>query len=192
MIRRLPVFQAKTQSMSDTPIAQLLPLDIVKKHLRVQFNDDDDYILRLIRNAVDIANAYCGTSLIPGVRYFLPTSLDEEFRIYDEVHSIEKVTYKDVNGDIVEGDSSTISITPMGDYYKMSMPVPVDINITNPQIRVMYNAGLQLVDDFVLPGNVEQAILLMVGEFYEYREDRLWHITRASERLLSANRVYQF
>lgn len=191
-IRYLPVFSGKNEDPND-PVLQIIPLSLVKTHLRVQYDDDDDYITMLIRNAVDIANQFTGLSLIPGLKYFNSKVFEKEYRIYDSVNSIQTISYKDVLGQVVSVDLETVTITSFADHFLLEFSeIPEDVNITNANVKVMYNSGQQSVEDFSLQGSILQAILLIVGEFYEYREDRVWNMPRASERLLAPFRVLTF
>jgi uncharacterized phiE125 gp8 family phage protein len=54
-------------------------------------------------------------------------------------------------------------------------------------VTIEYKAGYS-----VFPSSIQMAMLLMIGEWYEHREDSLYNIPRASQALLAKEKIVTF
>lgn len=174
-------------------IQSVVPLALVKKHLKVQHDLDNDYIEMLISNAFDIAQQFTGARFLKSIAYFNANKLYSTIRIHDDVFSIESITYKDLNDETKYIDLDHVELTYINqnETYFTINPIPLFTEGVD-SVRVMYQRNSTVLAECDLPGTVKQAILLMVGEFYEYREDRVWNLPKASERLLRPFIDYTF
>lgn len=171
---------------SSCSIQSAVPLELVKQHLRVQHDLENEYIQVLIANAFDIAQEFTGSKFLKTISYFLAPKLYSSFIIHDDVFSLESIRYKDINGvdQFLDLDDVTLEYVDESKSVLTINPIPLFTEEID-SVRVMYQTNTRNLTGCELPGAILQAILLMVGEFYEYREDRVWNLPKASERLLN-------
>jgi uncharacterized phiE125 gp8 family phage protein len=150
----------------------------VKEHLRVEHILDDSLIDSYIRTAMEYIEDY--TSLSYGVQSFeeyviADIAEKDVFLSMNPVNSITEVLEIDeVDGTQTDVTSDIVSITnALGTRIK-----------TNPakSYKVTYSAGEA---EESLPYQMRQALLLIVADMYEHREDRPNVKVNASQRLLN-------
>lgn len=164
-----------------TSVTEPVTLAEAKAHLRVDFADDDAYILALVQTAREFCEIETG-------RTFAQISVEETqhgFPCCDEcaleltalpLRSVSKIEY------IAEADAATRTYTEMPGGQYVADPVPVPGIVFLPyggawpsvaavvnSVRVTYSAGHGT--GLALPAPCKQAMLLLVGFWYENRED---------------------
>lgn len=181
------------------PAVEPLDLDEVKLHLRIDADDDDLLLGGLIQAAREQVEVVTKRALITqtwelsleawprGTEMMIPLPV---------LQSVTSIKYKDQ-----DGDESTMSSS---DYIVDTVPKPgrvvLEWNKSWPSVtlypaspitvRFVAGYGDTAID---VPRSIRQAMLLMIGEWYENREDiteaRLQGISLNAERLLWPYRV---
>ncbi len=157
------------------PVLEPISLSEAKQHLRVDFADDDALIESLIIPAArEMLESDTQRSLLTQTKQLV---LDELgcIEIFDAtVQSISSVTYLDT-----DNARQTLAAEQYELYKKheTSLIVPA-YNITWPAsisrhgaVTVDYVAGYQSLD--LVPVQLKQAMLLLIADFYENRQDML-------------------
>jgi uncharacterized phiE125 gp8 family phage protein len=184
------------------PAAEPVTLTEAKAQCRVDISDDDTYIGTLIT----AARMYCEAI---DWRAFMPQTIElwlEGFPCDDEIElprppltSISKIEYYDTAGTartlattVYEAD--TIS-TPGAAHLKYNQVWPSDLLRDYNAVCVTYVAGY--ASAAAVPQTIKQAILLLVGHWYENREASLvGTISKPLEfavtQLLGVDRAFRF
>lgn len=162
----------KIISVMDEP----LTLAETKLHLRITVDDvlsEDTLILSLITAAREYCENVTGRALATQeLEHYLdrfPSSNEIEIP-YPPLQSIENVSYTDSNGNetimaegtdyLVDTDSTVGRVVlPYGKSWATAT-----LNTVNP-IKIRYTAGYT-----VIPKTIKQAMLLLIGHWYENRE----------------------
>lgn len=189
----------------------VVTLTEAKNHLRVEVADDDTLITSLIHAARQKSENYTNLALVPKTvnEYFdcFPSvsgqTPQSEFRLM--VTPLESLTSIEYNASSDNDVLTTIvatnyvmdkvtkfaRIAPKGSY---SWP-STDGRLNG--IKIIYAAGYQDVAD--VPQAIKQAMLLMIGDWYERREDRnkqgqasSFIIPSHAELLLKPYRVFEW
>jgi len=185
-----------------------LTLADLKTHLRVDHTDDDDYITALLSAAVamiDGRDGWLGRALLSQtwdlkLRAFPYRRIEIPLAPLLEVVS---VTYYD------EDDTSNVLATTVYDVYgvggvggielKQYQDWPASVRDKAEAIVIRFRAGFvdtdESPDSGSVPEAIVQAIKLIVGSFYENREDLVvgtiaGKLPRAAEALLLPYRLY--
>lgn len=152
----------------------VVPLAQAKKHLKVDadFTEEDDLIETYIGSAQANAEGYMGKAVgsqklvivLPGFEAVIfAASLND---------SVDKVEYYPEGGDSMETLSDTsYTLRKHGleaQELKFREPLPV-LPVRDDAVKVTIRRGFSVSD---CPKPIRQAILLMVGDSYERREDR--------------------
>lgn len=191
--------------------ALILSLADAKAHLRVEVSDDDALITALIHAAREKIEKYTNLALTLKTvhEYFdaFPDSTvqrpNAEFLLsVNRVASITSVQYyEDVETDVLTTIASTDYLL---DNTSMMARLAPRIGVVWPladgrinSVKIVYQAGYATVAE--IPASILQAAKLMIGDWYERREDRLsqgqstgFIIPRTSELLLNPYRIYQW
>ena len=183
-----------TKTPLSPPVDAVVTLAKAKKHLRVEtdYTDDDeliqDYIDAAIMAAEDYISGHVYNKAVTMVLDALATNV--VFEIFP-VRSITSVEY------IKEGDD-TYTVIPTEDYYLRNKnlrvqeivfkTLPQDVAEQPDVVKIVVQSGY--VNTTNTPKPIKQAVLLMVGDAYEYREDRKEVVTKCSEHLLRPYRNY--
>lgn len=154
-------------------------LDEIKAHLRIEIDDEDDLLLIYLAAAVsrlDGPNGLTGHALMTQKweQSFsgFPSSGSRIRLDVGPVQSVESIDYYDENGDpqtidpagyavFMDDDGSFVQLLNGSTWPKTST--------RNDAVTITYLAGLSDTGDD-LPAEIKQAILLLVGHFYENRE----------------------
>ena len=182
-------YRLKITSNSDAEYLLQLPLADVKAHLRVSWTSEDSYITTLIRSAYNIAEGYTNLSLIPKTHeMFLdrfPNSYDgsKEDEWLDLVNScgglsITTIKYYDADNVYTTWNSSNYNVDEPGItwgrvYPKVDKVFPSTAD--RPQaVEVKYDTGFDnATAGDVLPDAIRAAILILIGNLYENRQDNI-------------------
>ena len=166
-------------------------LSEAKQHLRVDFAEDDALISALIAAAREYAEQFCGRSFIEKKviteTHTAPLTTTIELRIAPVTGAVS-MKYKDENSefqpveDIFTTTSADISVLSLKD--GQSWPTAQS---TFGNFVIQYEAGYS-----ECPPSVKAAILLMVGDLYEKREDSVKTLPTAAEYLLQPFRQLKF
>jgi uncharacterized phiE125 gp8 family phage protein len=149
------------------------PVDIetAKNHLRVDIDDDN----ALIQSLITAAREYCESFTLRAIttqtlEYMLDTFPDGPILLpRPPLINVDSIMYKDVNGAeiildpssyIVDADSEPAKIYPTNGEWPSFEPYPVNA------VHVRYLAGYEEN----LPKSIRQAMLLLIGHWYENRE----------------------
>lgn len=167
-----------------------------KAHIRVDISDDDTLISGLIVAANDYAQMYTRRQFVTDtlVQYF--TDFPDEMELLKPpLQSVTTIKYLDTDGnqqtlaDSVYDVDTTIEPGIVRLAFNQSWP---SIRNTPNSIIVTYVAGYGDASD--VPQMTKQAILLLIGHWYENREDtisgvNIASIPRAVDSLLWATRL---
>lgn len=200
----------KTQVVT-TATDEPLTLEEVKSHLRLELGEteQDDLLNGYIKTARDVAEKYTN-------RKFIHTTIDLYFDEWPDedgfelayspmsTNTVPTVTYTDY-------DSSTITLSSTAwkaDYISEPGRICLDsgqswpsdtLHEVNP-IKIRYQVGYTAESSNV-PQVIKNAMLLMIGDLYENRENtivgqmgatRIESIPMGAKALLSPHRVYEF
>lgn len=158
-----------------------------KEHLRILHTDEDDYITALISAARDWCERYIDLAIPQQtVTLRLDAFPDDRSAIqlpFANLLSVTSVAYLDS-----DGDSQTVATSVYGEnltakpaeiYLKANQVWPSDEAQQDQAVTIVYEAGFAEVVSGVqdCPKAVKQAILLIIGHFYENREDAVMGVT---------------
>lgn len=171
-----------TTVLITAPTADVVTLSEAKAHLRVDHADDDGMIAAMIGAAVasldPASNGWLGRALRPQtwelrLPFFPPEEIELPYPPLTSVTSIKYDTAAGVETTMIVNTDYRIfglnghhkaSIAPA---YNGSWPTPRDDRET---VRIRYVAGYAATPTDLLPAPIKAAILLMVGDLYQFRE----------------------
>lgn len=171
------------------PTEEPISLEDARLHLRIDADGnsppahpDDALISWLITAGRELAEAYTGRTIAPRT---MEQALDY-FPCRDEilietlpVRSVTSITYRDSNGDVQALSEADYVLDDFKPDQTWLLPAfetdwPVTQSVVNA-VRIRFEAGYdghsETIPDKVLPGSIKAAILLMLGHYYENRED---------------------
>jgi uncharacterized phiE125 gp8 family phage protein len=191
--------------VTTAPTAEPLTLAEAKAHLRVDFTDDDTLIEALIGAARAAAEQYTNRALMPQTitqvlhcfPYPTPRNPYAAIRLFaSPLVSLTSLIYfdaDDASQDIAVDPDGTRSVEVI--IVDTAEPATVSPWITNmpggwpdtrddrpDAITIVYQAGY--ANAAAVPKPIKQAMLLMIGAWYERREDSAQNLPKASEMLL--------
>jgi uncharacterized phiE125 gp8 family phage protein len=147
----------------------IVTLEEVKGHLRVEHNDEDAYITSLIKVATEYCENFTGRVIKQKtVEVILDTFPSKVLKLpITPILEVNKVYYTNLNGRDVYIDSSDYMII-----LETEPPIvihkdrwPKDVIDIPGKVRVEAKVGYELI-----PHSIKQAVLLLCGHFYENRE----------------------
>ncbi len=177
-----------------TPTAEPITLAEAKAHLRVDFTDDDSLITALIGAARATAEEFTNRAIMPqtlehvlhmfpwctprnhfgSIRLFRsPYAALVSLEYYDADNQPQTLDEADL---IIVGTSEPATICPQLDTQWPTVAERPDA------ITITYQAGY--ANAAAVPKPIKQAMLLMIGAWYERREDSAQNLPKASEMLL--------
>lgn len=159
------------------PAALPVTVDEAKEHLRVDHEDEDALIERLIRAATEDAETFQGRAYITRtLRLYLdrfPGSAGVIYLPMPPATSVEAVTYRDHSGGehVIDADRYVVDLarSPARIAPAAGHSWPAVSLLPVGAVSVEYKAGYGDEPGDV-PDAVRQAILLTVGHLYENRE----------------------
>ena len=170
------------------PMYEPLSETEAKEHLRLDVSDEDPYILALIAAARQRAELYTG---IPFVSRSFGTYLDRfpsgEFRLAcAPLISVESVKYFDTANVEQTLDPSSYYVDARSKPGRLSPVTSWPGTFTRPNaVSIIATAGYGTADN--VPQLIKQAMLLMIGEMYENREESVSGVV--SEMPITAERL---
>lgn len=181
------------------PVAEPITLAEAKAHLIVEHDDDDTLINTYIKAAREKAEHYTGRAMMEQtVKEYLqnfPCVTYDNIKAGIELRfaplkSLTHVKYKDTDGDDQTLSSNKYTFDNISEPPKIfpafgeSWPATRDdINA----IEIEYVAGYTTASD--VPANVKLAMLLMIGKWYEQREDSIKNLPTQSKYLLDTVKI---
>lgn len=199
--------------VTTAPTAEPLTLAEAKAHLRVDFTDDDTLIEALIGAARAAAEQYTNRALMPqtitqvlhcfpyptprnpyaAIRLFCSPLISLTSLSYYDNQDSEQSLAVDPNG-IVPAKVITVSTAEPATVSPWLTNMPggwPDTNYDRPDaVTLVYQAGY--ANAAAVPKPIKQAMLLMIGAWYERREDSAQNLPKASEMLLLPYVVREF
>lgn len=186
------------------PTVPLVSVDEARRHLRVDHAADDTFITSLVetvRSWLDAPAGWLGRALLKQtleLRFDGFVGCHEMPLPFPPTISIASVKYDDTDG--VEQTLDPLSYRMVGGGVGKSYLVPV-YNALWPRtrwqaeaVRIRYDAGYGTTADKV-PDAIRHAALLLIGHFYEHREEVVSDghpvvMPTASDALLSPFRIW--
>jgi uncharacterized phiE125 gp8 family phage protein len=177
---------------------EFVTLAEAKRHLVVDHDEDDIFILSLI----SAARRWCEHRTS---RFFTPTSVTLSRNGFSSVMPLRHKPVREIVS-IVYDDADTTGVTLDPDYYELDAYnncVVQAYGKTYPStrhhwnaVRITYRAGYVDGSPEVVsvPEDVKHAALMVLGDWYENREaqqDKALYSNHAADMLLSNYRVYE-
>ena len=161
--------------------AEPISLTEAKNHLRITSTDDDSLISAIIKAARQSAESITRRSLASQVFEMALDDFPEEEIILPipPVESVTNIKYKDSDGIETTWESSKYIfynsepakiIPAYGEVFPSFTPYPVGA------VRIRFVAGYKTDGtdaSLIIPDAIKHALLLLIGSFYENREDLL-------------------
>lgn len=155
-----------------TALTPLISTAEAKANLRVEHSDEDDVIARLCLAVTDLLDGYTGETGRALVQQTIEWVVEYEEGVLTApvgpVSSITSVTYLDEDGDQIDTEV-TLSVTAslLGeDKIKLGR---VEDGVTPAYLKIEYVAGPSQSNP--TPSAIIQAAHLLIGHYYENRED---------------------
>jgi len=176
------------------------PVEIaeVKKHINIDFDDDDDFLKSLIIAAREYAEDYTGIAYITRsyelYRDCFPFGGTYMPLMRQPVQSITKVEYITSLGDTLEFDSTKYFLDPIEGSVVLNLGSLWPDTTLRPKagVKITYVAGYADNSKDV-PMKDKQAMLLLIGHWYENREavaiGNFKEVPMAVKSLLSIDRI---
>ena len=185
--------------LKTAPTLTPVSLAEAKTHLRLDssFTADDDYITTLINVATSAAENYTNLAIMEQSWYLDIDAFPDYFNLLKgtlRVLTINSITYSDENNASQTLASSNYfadgSIKPARIYFAPDATIPSTYDKPNA-VNVDFTLGFTAASQ--VPAPIKQAVLLMVGTYYETRQtvsDRTYkEIPQSAEFLLMPYRV---
>ena len=189
------------------PTEEPLTLDETKLHLRVDNMDEDDYISALITAAREQVEQITGRALLLQIiqqKYTdFPRKSKEDYPairlLKSPVAEVSSITYK--VEELVDEVLTIVDAEMEAEDYIITSTEPAyivpnvgtDFPSTNCEIEnviVEYIAGYPTAAD--VPQSIKFAMLLLIGDLYENRQDGIRNLPRASQALLNPYRTNKY
>jgi uncharacterized phiE125 gp8 family phage protein len=176
------------------PVGSVVTLAQIKKQLRIEsdFTEEDDLLEEYISAAVGYAEDYISGHIFDKAVTLTYSGFNPSmiFEIYP-VRSITSVEYYKEGEDV-------LTLMDPADYYLRNLnlrvqevafkEIPVDVADRPDAVKIILQAGYPNTTN--TPKTIKQAIMLIVADLYNYREDRKEVIHKASHQLLRPYRKY--
>ena len=185
--------------LKTAPTLTPVSLAEAKTHLRIDssFTADDDYITTLINVATSAAENYTNLAIMEQSWYLDIDAFPDYFNLLKgtlRVLTINSITYSDADNASQTLASSNYfadgSIKPARIYFAPDATIPSTYDKPNA-VNVDFTLGFTAASQ--VPAPIKQAVLLMVGTYYETRQtvsDRTYkEIPQSAEFLLTPYRV---
>ena len=187
---------------TSAPAEEAVSLAEAKAHLKVDFTADDDYITALITAARQQAEEYTNLALVdttyeqafdgfPATTRLNPHQSLVLWR--SPVISVTSLVYTAEDGTSTTEPSANYkvdtyrkpgSISPVYGYsWQSAQDIPASVVVT-------FRAGY--ADAASVPAPIKQALLLMIGAWYDNREDSVYNLPTQSRVMLDHYRVSRF
>lgn len=154
--------------VTEAPAQEPLQLDDAKRHLRVDFEDDNDYIELLIAAARDHVEKYCNLLLSTQTVDVKCDDWRDFCRLsVAPVQSIEAISYIASDGSTATVSASDFELRAEGMEGEIVAAYGKQWPVARPRSRITVSA---IAGFDTAPPAVRHAILLLIGHWYENRE----------------------
>lgn len=170
--------------VSIQPQSEPISLEEAKSHLRVDTASDDDYIERLIKSARETVEIETGRALVTQTQIMKMDCFPSGEIVIPNppLQEISSIQYYDVNGVLqtldsssyeVDSDSEPGRVAPTLNSYWPSTAAKINSVIIT--FVAGYPPGSGSPTDYVenVPESLKQAICLLIGHYFENREDTI-------------------
>lgn len=167
------------------PTLEVITIDEVKDQLKIEDNEEDSLLLQYLETATVHAEDYAGIYIrTRPIKFWFDDFPSVDLKLYaSPITAITKVEYYDTANVLTEYTLSDV------DFDKFSGKVRPVFGKSWPSVYERYNAvGIEATSGFTqatLPTPIKQAVLMLVGHFYENRE-------ATSSRIADSSRELQF
>ena len=173
------------------PTVEPITLDEARQHLRIEpfgsplEHPDDTYVQALIKVAREFCEQYLERSLATQTIELVTDSFYAPIYLPNSpIQSVDSITYIDENGTV---QTLATSVYELDSYeakvrLKYGQQYPVS-RVQEDAVTVTYTAGYTngtSPDTYPLPASIKGAMLLIVGNFYENRQQDVLGSTRIS------------
>lgn len=151
---------------------EIVSLDAVKLHCRIDGDDENDLLYSLITAARQTVENRTWMILKESVAriYFDKGEVTDFIRINKSpIRSIAGVYYKDANGNTQTLSAQNYEVDLFSNPVRIKIKTMPDIGDYMNAFWVEFNAGYLEVSQVPVP--IIQALLLIIGHLYEHRED---------------------
>lgn len=172
---------------------EFVSLANAKEHLKIDSNYEDDLITELIAAAVATAENYLGW-------YIQQRDVEVRFSEFPLVYKVKHAPILDLNFTVTGTDTSDQDqdVSTAFDYFEYDdSPSTIEcidgsglpqLKDARNAVKISYVAGLA---DGKLPKPIYQAILLIIGDMYEYRGDRQEIMNTRAMQLMRPYRIWE-
>lgn len=173
------------------PAAEPISLDDAREHLRIEpfgsppEHPDDAYVSSLISVARQFCEEYLERSLATQTIELAKDSFTDPIDLQNlPVQSVQSITYVDIDGVTQTLSDSVYALDTFKGVVRLKygQQFPATRNQANAVI-VTYTAGYtngESPDTYPLPAPIRSAMMLIIGNFYENRQQDLLGNTRIS------------
>lgn len=158
-------------SLVTGPTSRPITLDEVKRHLRIETNDDDLYLESLIDCAITHLESVSGLKLITQTwRQYLDKLPDDNtvrLAVYP-VRAIISVVYFDANGDEQEVPNTQLELDRFSNPARLMVSSSFSIASAFNGIEIQIKAGFGNISIDV-PDSLLRALLILIAHNYEFR-----------------------
>lgn len=174
---------------------EVISLARAKEHLKLDagVSAEDDLISDYIQAAVLAAENYTNTNIIEAKFEIKSNAFIADFEIpLSPVRSIESIKYKDENGDDQTLVTAKYELLPADKYihqvhYPDFSDLPGVKDNTSTAVVIAITTGYAATK---VPKPIQSAILLILGDLYENRQDRAHGLPTRSKNLLNKYRFH--
>lgn len=190
------------------PASEPITLAEAKAHLRVDFTDEDTLISAIIAAARDFVEMRCNRALLtqdvtmvlpcwPATLRGNPLGSFKLFR--SPLQRLTSISYYDTDGELVEDyyhhedDTTKFTINTIAEPPTVTPKKDITLPETYDRpdaITIVFRAGWTLGS--LVPPAIRQAMLLLIGEMYERRENFVKQLPDAVDMLLAPWTVREF
>jgi uncharacterized phiE125 gp8 family phage protein len=176
-----------------TPPSELpVTLEEAKKYLKIDFDNEDQLIIRLIQSVTDASEKYTGLSFITKTLTVYGdnwTCEELPYGPHQSITSVVRVNYDDTETALTPDEYSQTGLKYLtvkcGKSFKISTPWS-----ERNRMKITYVAGFG--DQSQVPDGIKVAILKEVAELYENRENTLVGTIVADLSTTSKTLLYQY
>lgn len=176
-------------NISTPPTEEPVTLAEAKAHIGLTHDSDDDLVNRMIQTAREEAESFLRGSIMPQtIIGYLDCFADVIDIPFPPLRSVDSIQYVDSDGALQTLDTSVYEVDLHGKRvyraYGQSWPTVRNQPLA---ITIIFQSGY--ADSDSVPAKIKSAILLLVGEMYENREEQSIGVSKSSntitaERLL--------
>lgn len=172
-------------------IVDFVSLDLVKKQLRIEndFTEDDELLQTYMDSAINQVENFIERPITKQVTIYTQAAFKEFiFERKADNDKIEKVEYwSDDDGDAVRLPTTSFSLSNYGpELRRVTFKNLPDVDVVKVSVHIT-----QGYTDSDLPSAIKQAMLLIITESYEKRENRSAVNFTTAEKLLMPYRKWK-